>query len=245
MRTVNRFVLALSLVLLPASVLLAQPAGDPSGHWSGAIHVPAFNGASPREVAIDVDLAKTATGELAGTFSQPAQNVKGLPLANVSVRGQSVSFELKATAGGGLFNGTVAGASAISGEFVTTEGGYHIPFDLKRTGDAQIAAPPRNAAIGTELEGTWNGIIEYQGKKERLALKLTNQPDGTATGTIVDLDGSNVEIPIAMTQNGANLTIEVGAVSAVYTAVLKGNELAGTWAQGSLELPLTLTRGTK
>ena len=133
----------------------------------------------------------------------------------------------------------------MAGEFVTAEGGYTIPFDLKRTGDALIAAAPRNAAIGKELEGTWNGTVEYQGRKERLVLKCANQPDGTATGTIVDLDGSNMEIPIAMTQKGANVTFEIATVSAAYTAVLAGNELAGTWTQGGLELRLTMTRAAK
>ena len=76
-------------------------------------------------------------------------------------------------------------------------------------------------------------------------LKLANQNDGTATGTIVDLDGSNVEIPVGITQSGTHLTVEVAAVNAAYTAVLTGSELVGTWAQGGLSLPLTFTRGAK
>ena len=56
---------------------------------------------------------------------------------------------------------------------------------------------------------------------------------------------SNIEIPVAMTQQGARITIEVAAVNAAFTAVLTGSELAGTWAQGGLALPLTFTRGAK
>jgi hypothetical protein len=244
----GRFTRTLSLTALllgPSAPLFAQPAVDPSGHWTGAIHVPAFNGASPREVAIDVDLASNGRGELAGTFSQPAQNIKGLPLSKVAVDGKAVTFELKATAGGGIFRGTVADAASIAGEFVTTEGGYAIPFNLARTGDAKIEAAPRSAAIGKELEGTWSGTVEYEGKKERLVLTMSNQADGSAAGTIRDLDGSNVEIPVAMTQNGAKVTIEVGAVNAAYSATLNGDELSGTWAQGGLTLPLTLKRAAK
>ena len=44
MQKITRFVLAASLVLVPAT-LFAQAPADPSGHWSGAIHVPAFQGA--------------------------------------------------------------------------------------------------------------------------------------------------------------------------------------------------------
>jgi len=244
MRFISGLILVGSFLLAPAPALLAQAPVDPSGHWTGAIHIPAYNGASARELGIDVDIAKAAGGGFDATFGQPAQNIKGLPLGTVTLDGPSISFELKAN-GGGLFKGTVADARKISGEFITTEGGFAIPFDLARTGDAQIQAPPKSAAISKALEGTWNGTIEFEGKKERLVLKLANRPDGTAAGTVLDLDGSNVEIPIGMTQKAANVTIEVAAVNASFTGVLNGNELSGTWNQGPLTLPVSFTRGAK
>jgi hypothetical protein len=246
MRTFTRVLFAASLLFAPAGTLFAQTAVDPSGHWTGAIHVPPFNGAGSREVAIDIDLTKNASGALDGTFGQPGQNVKGLPLSKVTLEGRTVVFELKATSGGGLFRASLADAASMTGEFVTAEGGYTIPFDLKRTGDAQIAPAPRSAAIGKELEGTWNGTIDVNGKRERLVLKMANHGDGTATGTILDLDGSAVEIPIAMTLKASAFTLEVPAVGASYVAELTaGNELVGTWTQGPVTLPLTFTRGTK
>ena len=246
MHPLTRLLVVASLWLVPpASPLLAQTAADPSGHWTGAIHVPAFNGAEAREVAVDIDLAKNDKGVLAGTFGQRAQNVK-MPLSNIAVDGRSISFELKATSGGGLFRGTFADAPAMSGEFVTSEGGYSVPFTLTLTGDAQIAAAPKSAPIGKELEGTWNATIEVNDKKERLVLKLANQPDGTATGTILDLDGSNVEIPIAVTQQTSNVTIDVASVGASYVGVLNaGTEVVGTWTQGAIALPLTFKRAAK
>jgi len=245
MRTVARLLIAASLLLVPARVLFAQAPVDPSGHWAGAIHVPPFNGAGSREVAVEIDLTTNAAGVLGGTFTQADQGVKGLPLSNVSRDGRTVSFEIKAN-GGGVFRGTQSDATSISGEFVTTQGGFNIPFDLKRTGDARIAPAPKNPPIGKELEGTWNGSIEVGGKPERLVLKMSNLPDGTSTGTIQDVDGSNVEIPIAMTQKASNLTIDLAVVSASYTAVLNAdNELVGTWTQGPLSLPLTFKRVSK
>jgi len=245
MRTVARLLIAASLLLVPARVLFAQAPVDPSGHWAGAIHVPPFNGAGSREVAVEIDLTTNAAGVLGGTFTQAEQGVKGLPLSNVSRDGRTVSFEIKAN-GGGVFRGTQSDAMSISGEFVTTQGGFNIPFDLKRTGDARIAPAPKNPPIGKELEGTWNGSIDVGGKPERLVLKMSNLPDGTSTGTIQDVDGSNVEIPVAMTQKASNLTIDLSVVSASYTAVLNAdNELVGTWTQGPLSLPLTFKRVSK
>jgi hypothetical protein len=243
MQKIIRFVLTASLVLIPA-MLFAQAPADPSGHWTGAIHVPAFQGAPAREIGVEIDLAKNAKGELAATFSQPDQNVKGLPLGNVSVDGKTVSFELKAN-GGGVFKGTLADARTIAGEFTTSEGGYNIPFNLARTGDAVVAAVPKSAAIGKDLEGTWNGTIDVQGKKERLVLKLANQADGSATGSIVDLDGSNVEIPIGISQKASSVTIDITSVAATFTGTLNGADLTGTWNQGPVSLPVTFTRGAK
>lgn len=245
MRPVTRLLLAASLLLVPAPSLLAQTAVDPSGHWTGAIHVPAFDNNQAREVNIEVDLARNAKGVLAGTYGQPAGGVKGLPLSAVAVDGNSITFELKVS-DGGLFRGTLSDATTMSGAFTTSQGGYSIPFSLTRTGDARIAPAPKSAPIGKELEGTWNGTLEVGGKQERLVLKMANQPDGTATGTILDIDGSRVEIPIAMTQNASNVTIDVASVGGSYVAVLNGGtELVGTWTQGPATLPLTFKRAAK
>jgi hypothetical protein len=243
MQIVARLLVAASLLIAgPARLSYAQAPVDPSGHWAGAIHVPSFNGAGSREIAIEIDLATNDGGVLGGTFSQPDQNVKGLPLSNVSREGRAVSFEIK-TSGGGVFRGMQADAMSISGEFVTTQGGYTIPFDLKRAGEARIAPAPKSPPIGKELEGTWNGTIEVGGKSERLVLKMINQADGTAIGTIQDIDGSNVEIPVAMTQKASNLTLDLTVVGASYTAVLNGdNELVGSWTQGPVNLPLTFKK---
>jgi hypothetical protein len=241
----SRLLAAASLLLVSALPLLAQTAPDPSGHWTGAIHVPPFNGAGSREVAVEIDLAQNAAGALIGTFSQPGQPVNGLPLSGVTADGRSISFEVKASEGGGVFRGTMTEAAAISGEFTTAAGGFTIPFDLKRTGDARIAPVPKSAAIDPSFEGTWNGALDVGGKRERIVLKMTNHPDGTSTGTLRDLDGSNVEIPIAITQQASRLTIDVAIVSGTYTGMLGGAGIDGTWKQGPLSLPLTFTRGDR
>jgi len=145
------------------------------------------------------------------------------------------TFQGKLSADGASMSGDVAQA------------GYSIPFTLTRTGDPRIAPVPKNPPIGKELEGTWNGALDLGERQMRLVLRMSNQPDGTATGTIVSPDGSGVEIPIAMRQNGSSLTVDVVSVGASYVGVLNaaGTELAGTWTQGSSGLPLTFTRVAK
>jgi hypothetical protein len=78
----------------------------------------------------------------------------------------------------------------------------------------------------------------------RAILTLSNQPDGTASGSLVTVD-DGLEIPIAtITQNASSLTLDLKAVGASYSGTLNpdATELAGTYTQGSLTLPLTFRR---
>jgi hypothetical protein len=195
--------------------------------------------------AIEIDLATNAKGELAGTFGQPAQQVKGLPLSSVAVEGRGVTILFKGGQQPTTFKGTVsADGRTMSGD--AAQGGYTIPFTLTRTGDARIAALPENASIGKELEGTWNGALDINGAQMRLIVKMANQPDGTAAGTAASPDGSGVEIPIGITQKGSNVTVDVASVGASFVGVLNdaGTEMTGTWTQASNTLPLTLRHAT-
>jgi hypothetical protein len=229
-----------ALLLLPPSPLLAQAAVDPSGHWEGAVYAPNM------VVNIEIDLAKNANGELAGTFGQPAQQVRGLPFSKIATEGSAVTLQLRAGTGGGTFTGTVmSDGRTMSGDFVTAEGGYSVPFSLARTGDARTAPAPKSRPIGRELEGTWNGTLDVDGGQMRLVVKMANQPDGTAIGTIVSPDGSGVEIPIAMAQSASRVTVDVPSVGASFVGVLNvaATEMVGTWTQATTTLALTLRRG--
>jgi hypothetical protein len=226
-------------LLYSALALFAQTAIDPSGHWEGRIQAPNM------DVAVAIDLAKNAQGQLTGTFAQPSEGIKGLPLSTVALDGRSINMLLKPGTGGGTFNGTFsADGTSLSGEFVMAEGGYSLPFNLTRTGDARIVAAPKSAPIGKEFEGTWKGALDLQDRQLRVVLTMKNRPDGAASGTIVSPDGTGVEIPIAMTQQGRRLTIDVASVSSSFAGVLnaEATELTGTWTQGPSSLPLTFRR---
>jgi hypothetical protein len=234
------------LLLSPISSLYAKTAADPSGHWEGTVSAP-FG-----EVRIEVDLAKNAKGDLAGTFSQPAQELdsrklpklKGLPLSNVAVKGKAVTFEM-ATAEGGAFQGILlADGKSMSGDFASQ--GSAVPFRLARTGEARIEAPPKSAPIGKEMEGIWNGTVDVNGKQLRLVLKMSNQPDGTSTGSLTAIDQGGVEVPVAIAQKAANLSLDVKVTGGSYVGALNpaGTELAGTFTTQGVALPLTFRRAT-
>ena len=236
MRTLTQTLLA-ALLLLPASALRAQTAVDPTGHWEGTLQV------QDTMMNIEIDLTRNSKGEWAGTFGQPAQQVKGLPLSTIDVDGRAVRILLKGGPQATTFQGAISeDGKSMKGD--AAQGGYSIPFTLTRTGEARIAAAPKNAPIGKELEGTWNGALEINGAPMRLIVKMANQADGSAAGTAASPDGSGVEIPIGIAQKGANVTIDVISVGVSFVGVLNdaGTELTGTWTQASNTLPLTLRR---
>ena len=241
MRLFTRMLLLAALLLFSASFLIAQTAVEPldhwAGHWEGTVQIPNM------ELKIEIDLAKNSKGELGGTFGSAPQNVKGFPLSTVAVEGRSVRLVLKAGKEVSTFVGVLsADGKSISGD--ASQGGESAPFSLTRTGDARIAPAPKSPPISKELEGTWNGTLDAGEKQMRLVLKMSNQPDGTATGTIVSEDGSGLEIPIAMMQKAASVTIDVPSIGGSYVGVLnaEGTELVGKWTQGSATLPLTFRR---
>jgi hypothetical protein len=236
MRTFSR-ILSVAALLLAPTALRAQTPVDLSGHWEGAILAPGM------EVSVEIDLTKTGNGELAGTVGQPGQHISGLPLTGFSVDGRSVVFQVKGGAPGQrAFKGEIsADGKSISGDYASQFG--TLPFQVTRTGDARIEPPSRSAAIGKELEGTWNGTLDIDGGL-RIVLTLVNQPDGTATGTFLNLN-EGLEIPItAITQKASSVTLEAKGVQSTYSGALnaEGTELTGTFTQGPLSLPLTFRR---
>ena len=232
MKSVTPLVVAL---LLSASPSFAQTA-DPAGHWEGAVSAPMG------EVFVEVDLARNEAGALVGTFGNPAQKLKGLPLHSVTVDGRTVRFGFIAD-NNGDFNGTLnADGTFLSGMFTTR--GLSLPFHLSRTGEARGLTVPRSPRIAKALEGVWHGTLDVNGTPLRLVLTMTNHDDGTATGGVVSVDQSDRQIPIAIAQSASNVTLNIDAVGGVYTGTVNvaGTEMTGTYTVQGLELPLAFRR---
>jgi hypothetical protein len=227
----------LAIILLTASsgVLVAQTPAGPAGHWEGTIQVPG------QEMKIVIDLA--GAGEnWEGTISVPVQNLKGYPLSAITVKGDSVSFAMKGVPGDPQFNGTLAkDAKGLSGDF--TQGGASMTFALTRTGEPSIERPPKSTPITKDLEGSWDSTLDVDGKSLRLTLKLSNQPSGVASGTLVSVDQGGAEIPIAsVVQTGTRLTLLLPVIAGTYEGDLKDAQLTGTWTQGPRSWPLVFKR---
>jgi hypothetical protein len=183
-----RTALLSGVMFLSATTLRAQAPVDLSGHWEGAVESPGM------ELFFQIDLAKNPGGELSGTISVPSENLRGLPLQTVSIKDKVVSFYARR-------DQPLAGyisddGKSISGDYSVE--GFTLPFTLMRKGEARIDPPVKSAAVGKELEGTWNGSLQADGGALRVSLTLQNQADGSAIGRLVVIDQGGLQIPVAI-----------------------------------------------
>jgi hypothetical protein len=238
MRQLAAFGLTLVALLMsharPASAQSAPgPAG--SGHWEGSMIV------QGKELRIDVDLVARTGDKWEGAAGFPEMNAKGLVLTGIAVQGQAVTFGIKGVPGDPLFKGTLSKDSkSLSGDF--SQGPVTGTFTLAWKGEGKVEAPPKNAPLAKDFEGTWEGTLDVNGTLLRLTLKLSNQ-DGGATGLLISVDQGGAEIPLmSIVQTDAQLKFTVPAVGGSYEGSLKEGQITGTWTQGPGSLPLSFKR---
>ena len=234
-RHLMRAAAVLTVMVTSAGVPSAQSTTGPGGHWEGAIKVPG------QELNIAIDL-KDDGKKWQGAIEIPSQNLKGFPLADVTVEGDTVTFGMKGIPGNPSFKGTLSkDGKTLSGDF--TQGGGTMPFSLTRTGEARFEPLPKSTALSADLQGSWEGTLDVPGTPLRLMFKLSNGADGTGTGTIVSLDQGGAEIPFtSVTQTGTHVTLLASAIGGKYEGDLKDGQLTGTWTQGPGNFPLVLKR---
>jgi hypothetical protein len=231
----RRTLIAFAALLLSSPLARAQSPIDPSGHWDGSLQLPAM------DVGFQIDFAKNANGELAGTISIPTQHLNGLPLTKIAVDGSTITFGARSDQ---LMEGTISSdGKSIAGDFsMNGMNGMRAPFTLTRTGDAKVPPLPRGASLRKEFEGRWQGTLDVDGGLH-LVLTLANE-GGASVATIVNIDEGGLTIPLLVAMDGSTIRLTSTATEGVFAATLNkdATELTGTYTQGAVTLPLTFTR---
>jgi hypothetical protein len=225
------------LLLVSVFSLGTQVTRDPSGHWEGRIQIP------ERPVGVTLDLARDARGVWIGSLSVPISTSVDVPLAQLIVDGASVTFTATLplmTAWRGTLS---ADGLTISGTVSNHEG--DAPFQLTRSGAADVKAPPPSSALGKAFEGTWEATSERAGKVTRVVLVLSAAHDGTARGALTAIvNGARQEIPVhSVTTSDRALRFESRAISAGYEGTLGADgAIAGEWIEKTTRVALTFRR---
>lgn len=231
------FCFCLGWLIVCSAASAAQTAVSPAGRWEGSIAIPTG------DLKVIVDLDRDAKGTWIGDIDMPEQAVKDLPLRNVSVSGESVSFGLSAGPGDPTFKGKLSEDGAtISGDFF--QAGGSVPFSLKRTGEAKVYLPDKIPAIPEKFTGKWEGKLETPVGSYILVFNLSNK-DGSAIGTVDSPDQGAMGIPMSMISPGENtIKIALKLISTEYNGKLSedGKTLTGEWSQGPGNYALVLVK---
>jgi hypothetical protein len=237
-RVVAVGLVAIALLAVGAQVASAQSTPAGSGHWEGAVSI------QGKDLRLAIDLVAKTAEKWEGAAAFPDMNAKGLPLVPITVQGDVVTFSVKGAPGDPTFKGTLSkDGKTLTGDF--TQGPVSGTFTLAWKSEGKLEAPPKNAALGKEFEGAWEGALEVNGVTLRLNLTLANL-DGAATGVLISVDQGNAEIPLSVIeQNNAHLKFTVPAAGGSYDGDLKDGQIAGTWTQGPAVLPLSFKKAVK
>jgi hypothetical protein len=227
---------------LLGSLSLACAATELEGRWDGIVRVP------ERPLRLIVDLSPDGAGAWTASIIVPGLGIKGAPLSNVAVDHAHVRFESRQalaeqTYGAATFEAELAADGTLAGEM--QQGGNHATFSLRRTGSAQVDAPPRSTPVAGAIEHEWRGEFELGGYPRQVSLAFVNRPEGGATARFVIVGKQKNDLPVDLVvQDGEIIRVESASTRIAFEGrlVRDGAEIAGTLEVGALELPLVLQR---
>ena len=117
-------------------------------------------------------------------------------------------------------------------------------FSLLAAGGEAVAASalPRLAALGPDLEGAWDGLLQTNSGSMPVSFSITTV-DGKSTVALDILEQNARDIPVTgATREGAKVHFDIAAVDGAFDGALTPDGLQGTWAQAGKRVPLTLKR---
>jgi pimeloyl-ACP methyl ester carboxylesterase len=100
-------------------------------------------------------------------------------------------------------------------------------------------------ASGPVIEGAWTGTLEAMATKLRLVFRTTKNPDGSWKALLDSPDQGQKDIPVSETVvKGDSLIFRSAVVMGAYEGLIQpdGRTAKGTWKQGGMSLPLTLSK---
>jgi hypothetical protein len=125
-----------------------------------------------------------------------------------------------------------------------TQLGMPLELDMRR-GQYQPRGMELSQAVIDRLEGSWVGRVQNAaGGAVAIVFRFEATADGGLAAFLDSPEQGATGIPITeVALEGDSLSLEVPAAQASFSATLSADAMAGTWAQGNMSQPVTMTRG--
>jgi hypothetical protein len=229
----------LRATILFGAALLCQAAEPAAARWEGNVQIPG------RDLRVVIDLEEDSQGQWTGSAIVPGFGIKGAPLTGITVKESDVAFAIKGALGDAKFKGRLTANNTLTGDF--QQGGNTAPFTLQKAGPPQVELPRHSTAIRKELEGTWQGEMDFMGTV-KVRLDLANQPGGNAAAKFTLTRTRENPLPLNLvTDEGGILTVQATDMGITYEGKFRkeANEINGTFQQGPIEVTLVLHPAAK
>ena len=93
-----------------------------------------------------------------------------------------------------------------------------------------------------DITGQWNGVLSVQGMNLRLVFHIEKTTEGY-TGKMDSPDQNVTGIPVAAVDfDGTTLSLSIPTMGILYEGEYKADSIVGTFRQGGMSFPMTLTR---
>jgi hypothetical protein len=232
----------LAVALIVFCVVSSAFPAELAGRWEGSVAIP------DRRLTLILDLDQTVGSRWVGSVTIPILDVKGAPLAELSVKGNVIAGTVKdALASAGVEPAKLEGrlmTDELRGDFF--QAGNSAPFVLHKIGSAQVELPRENTPVGQDLAGEWKGDFELLGSPRHVTLTLTNHKGAAATATLVVVGKRTTNAPINFVADESGyLTLTSQEMGLGYEGRLRAGQLRGTFRLGATEFPLTLNRNSQ
>jgi hypothetical protein len=219
--------LAAVAMLLTASAAAAQTG---VGDWTGLL---APTPATTFRLAVHI---QKSGGGLSGTLDDQSRGAYGLPLTDVTLSGDALSFKILIAAAPATFTGKWdAGAGRWVGQWSQGPQSFALTF-------APGVWPPEPRIDG--LDGIWDGMLTSPGGQLRIVLHVRTGARGTSAWIdSPDQHAGGLDVT-ALKRDGADFSFAMPVLKAEFAGKVgaDGQSIPGIFTQAGALLPLTLAR---
>lgn len=227
-------------VLLLVSGLAACYAADKPeivGDWKGTLKT------QGPELRLVLHVQKEGDG-LKATLDSIDQGANGIPVADVSLKGNRLNLDVAAV------KGTYDAEMSADGKTLTgnwRQAGLDLPLTMTRGSGFDEGQPSTKSATVAPLLGVWEGSLDAGSSKLRVRFTLKDDDKGQISGKFDSIDQGAKGIPMSeMSLAGADFHFDLRGVGGKYDGKVSADKqtIKGTWYQGDAALPLEFAKST-